>query len=112
MNRRGFISALLKATAGATVAYSFPSIIVPKNIIEPVTAPLPVFGNFPHGVPLFVDDTGVFRGLARGSINPLDLPFSSENDELLVPSVWLNTKLKSHGGILLPRTSFWMGDNP
>lgn len=35
MNRRSFFTNLLKAAAGATVAYSFPSIIVPKNIISP-----------------------------------------------------------------------------
>lgn len=33
MNRRGFLKFLGAATVGTTVAYSFPSIIVPKNII-------------------------------------------------------------------------------
>lgn len=32
MNRRNFLKFLGAASAGATVAYSFPSIIVPKNI--------------------------------------------------------------------------------
>lgn len=32
MNRRGFLSFLGKASAGAYIAYSFPEIIVPKNI--------------------------------------------------------------------------------
>lgn len=32
MNRRNFIKFLGAASVGATVAYSFPSIIVPKNI--------------------------------------------------------------------------------
>lgn len=33
MNRRNFLKFLGVASVGATVAYSFPSIIVPKNII-------------------------------------------------------------------------------
>lgn len=33
MNRRGFLNLIGKASMGAYVAYSFPSIIVPKNII-------------------------------------------------------------------------------
>jgi len=33
MNRRNFLQFLGAATIGSTVAYSFPSIIVPKNII-------------------------------------------------------------------------------
>lgn len=32
MNRRRFIELLTSATIGSTVAYSFPSIVVPKNI--------------------------------------------------------------------------------
>jgi hypothetical protein len=32
MNRRSFLKFLSSATIGATVAYSFPEIIVPKNI--------------------------------------------------------------------------------
>lgn len=35
MNRRRFLQLLGMATAGATVAYSFPDIIVPKNIRDP-----------------------------------------------------------------------------
>jgi hypothetical protein len=44
MNRRNFFSTLMKAAAGATVAYSFPSIIVPKNIITPTLAEVGFFG--------------------------------------------------------------------
>src|SRR5688572_10397462 len=36
MNRRGFLGLLGKAAAGAAVAYSFPSIIVPQNAGEVV----------------------------------------------------------------------------
>lgn len=36
MDRRSFFKRLLQATAGATVAYSFPSIIVPKNLEKSV----------------------------------------------------------------------------
>lgn len=35
MNRRGFLKFLGVASVGATVAYSFPSVIVPQNIIIP-----------------------------------------------------------------------------
>lgn len=34
MNGRGFLSLFGKAAVGATVAYSFPSVIVPKNLGE------------------------------------------------------------------------------
>lgn len=34
MNRRGFLSSLSLAIVGTGVAYSFPDIIVPKNIIS------------------------------------------------------------------------------
>lgn len=40
MNRRNFLKFLSAASVGATVAYSFPSIIVPKNI-ELVKAVIP-----------------------------------------------------------------------
>lgn len=36
MDRRGFLGLLGKAVASATVAYSFPSVIVPKNLGEVV----------------------------------------------------------------------------
>lgn len=38
MNRRSFLRTLGLAAAGGVVAYSFPSIIVPRNIINPVEA--------------------------------------------------------------------------
>jgi hypothetical protein len=36
MNRRRFLELLGMATVGSAVAYSFPKVIVPKNVIKPV----------------------------------------------------------------------------
>src|SRR5437762_6855796 len=36
MNRRFFLQSFGLATAGGIVAYSFPKIIIPKNIVEPI----------------------------------------------------------------------------
>ena len=60
MDRRGFLSSLLRATAGAAVAYSFPSVIVPKNII-------PVETTVIRGIPYLADNTGNYFGVARDS---------------------------------------------
>lgn len=44
MDRRGFLKIFGKAAAGAAIVYSFPSIIIPKNIIIPYEIGLDV-GN-------------------------------------------------------------------
>lgn len=52
MDRRRFIELLAQTTAISTVAYSFPSVIRPRNIIQPTTM---VVGYFDR-------DSGVRRG--------------------------------------------------
>lgn len=66
MNRRLFLNSLLGVAVGGAVAYSFPSIIVPKNIMlasfaeailnsNPV-AYWPLYNQAPNGLIFLLDD--------------------------------------------------------
>lgn len=78
MNRRGFLTSLLRATAGATVAYSFPSVIVPKNI-QPVLLTdlfpdgiyVSAYGVEPlmRGVPYIINSASDYFGLHRDTLD-------------------------------------------
>lgn len=105
MNRRGFLGLLGKAAAGAAVVYSFPSIIVPKNI-EQVLSPggvwmdtrLPAVGL--RGIPYLINSTGNYFGLSRSVISSVILPGSGEEewfsklpkDRSLIPGDYHRTK--------------------
>lgn len=79
MNRRRFLELMTKAVAGSAVAYSFPSTIVPKNIVQPVrlTDVFPdgievyAYGVEPlmRGIPYIVSNSGDYFGLARDTLN-------------------------------------------
>lgn len=91
MNRRRFLELLGKGIAASGIVYSFPSVIVPKNI-----APVRLVDLFPDGI-------GVRFGLHGDDL--LELP-----PGLLIPYVWMNAGLESsyneilhrHGSLLLP----------
>lgn len=58
MNRRRFLELLGMATAGTAVAYSFPSVIVPKNITT-------VYSRMPRGLTFLINDqTRVLQGVS------------------------------------------------
>lgn len=68
MNRRRFLSLLSQATVGATVAYSFPSIIVPKNI-------QPAYALAPHGLACLINDNSrVLQGIDTVTFCPGTMP--------------------------------------
>ena len=75
MNRRGFLSLLGKATVGGVVAYSFPSIIVPKNI-QPI------------GLPYFVSDaSGLFPRMLTSTFPDLNSPSLELGGAILSPQL-------------------------
>lgn len=60
MNRRRFFELLGQATIGGMVVYSFPSIIIPKNIVIPVTG----YNLTPRGLTFLLDDkTRILQGV-------------------------------------------------
>lgn len=78
MNRRRFISLLGQSVAGATVAYSFPSIIVPKNI-RPVSY---------NELPYVVSDTAqLFPGMLTSTYRDLNAPSFELSGAVLTPQM-------------------------
>ena len=58
MNRRRFLELLGMAAAGTGIVYSFPSVIVPRNIA------LPEFAHPPRGLGFLLDDgSRIFQGI-------------------------------------------------
>ena len=73
MNRRFFLSLLGQAAVGATVAYSFPSIVVPKNI-QPVSA----YPIGPYGLAYLINDQSrVLQGLSLSTFPDLNSPVTN-----------------------------------
>lgn len=71
MNRRRFLELLGMAAAGTGIVYSFPSVIVPKNIALPEFAP-EVFPfeafNQPTGLAFLLDDSSrVLQGVTTAT---------------------------------------------
>jgi hypothetical protein len=79
MNRRGFLTSLLRATVGTTVAYSFPSVIVPKNIVQPVM----LTDLFPDGI--IYGGIGPKGGIIYSGIGPKGLPYLISDSGLYLP---------------------------
>ena len=73
VSRRRFLELLGMATAGATVAYSFPSIIVPKNII-PVESVIRQQGYnlAPRGLIYLIDSEGWMFGSSVANFTDLN----------------------------------------
>lgn len=85
MNRRRFLSLLGQATVGATVAYSFPSIIVPKNI-QPFT-------HLPRGLAYLVNDRSrILQGLYTTNFPILNSPSSELSGVWLTPQLFEYTR--------------------
>ena len=75
MNRRRFLSLLGQAAVGAGVVYSFPSIIVPKNI-QPI------------GLPYFTRDaSGLFPGMITSTFPDLNSPSLKLGGAMLSPQL-------------------------
>lgn len=62
MNRRRFLELLGAATVGSTVAYSFPSIIVPRNIAVESMWVYPTLYGYPHGLAHLISTGRVLQG--------------------------------------------------
>lgn len=88
VSRRRFLELLGMATAGASVAYSFPSIIVPKNIIA-VESVIPAecvirkqgYNLAPRGLTYLIDDEGWWYGTSASNfldLNRLYLTYRKE----------------------------------
>jgi hypothetical protein len=75
MDRRGFLSLLGQAAVGATVVYSFPSIVVPKNIQ-------------PYGLAHFINEGHTFRGLTTSTFPVLNAPSLDLGGAVLSPEMF------------------------
>lgn len=84
MNRRRFLSLLGQAAAGATVAYSFPSIIVPKNI-QPV---VDSYFMAPQGLAWLINDGADLRGLSMSTFPDLNGPVMEYSGAVLSPQMF------------------------
>jgi hypothetical protein len=84
MNRRSFLQLLGQATASAAVVYSFPSIIVPKNI-QPV---VDSYFMAPYGLAYFVNQGGAFRGLSTSAFPDLNGPSTDLSGAVLTPQMF------------------------
>lgn len=62
MNRRRFLELLGTAAVGSAVAYSFPSIIVPRNIVVESMWVYPTLYGYPHGLAHFISNGRVLFG--------------------------------------------------
>ena len=74
MNRRRFIELLTTAAVGGTIAYSFPSIIVPRNLIVPAESMWVYPTHFgmsgyllaPKGLAFLINDSSrILQGMDR-----------------------------------------------
>lgn len=97
MNRRGFLSLLGQAAVGSVVAYSFPSIIVPKNI-------QPVYSMAPHGLAYLINDQSrILQGLNTTVFPDLNSPVVDLGGAVLSPEMF--DYAKKYLNAMLMRTS-------
>lgn len=80
VNRRRFISLLGQAVAGATVAYSFPSIIVPRNI-------QPVLDSY-LGLAYIIRQGRYFRGLNMSTFPDMTPEMFNSARKALDSAIW------------------------
>jgi hypothetical protein len=82
MDRRGFLSLLSRAVVGATVAYSFPSVIVPRNI-------QPAYPAMPSGLAYLLNDSSrILHGLSTVSFPDLNAPSVDLSGAVLSPRLF------------------------
>lgn len=97
MNRRRFLSLLSQATAGAAVAYSFPSIIVPKNT-------QPIEQEF-RGLAHLINERGGFFTLSTATFPDLNSPVLEARGAILTPQIFDDARMVLYQ--LKPRGIEW-----